>query len=198
MRVSAVVLAAGSSERFGAGRNKLLAEWRGRTLIEYAIDAATNARLGGVVTEVVVVAQEAVPRIKSLAVAASCRVVHPPPDSPMSASLKTAIAAVDSGAEGVVVLLGDQPLVTGKVVRAVVEVAERSGQALVRARFSGYADPVSHPVFIGRRHFGLIHQLSEDAGLAATVAALGLRWVEVPFAGDNPDIDHSLDLDRLS
>ena len=196
MNVSAVVLAAGTSDRFGA-RDKLLAEWRGRTLIEYVLDAANNARLAGAVTECVVVAPATATRIKSLAVGEGFRVAHPPADAPMSASLKTAISALAPGAEGVVVLLGDQPMVTGDAIRAVIKAAKTSPQALGRAHYRGYADTLSHPVFIGRYHFGLVHQLEGTEGFGATAAKHGLRWTEVWLDGDNPDIDFAVDLDRL-
>ena len=68
MNVSAVVLAGGKSERFGGGRDKLLAEWKGLTLIEHVLAAVTNARLGKVVTECVVAAPATATRVKSIAV----------------------------------------------------------------------------------------------------------------------------------
>lgn len=197
MRVSAVVLAAGASQRFGPGQNKLLAQWRGRALIEYALGAALNARLAGAVSEVVVVTRADATRLNSIAAGVSSRVVHPPADAPMSSSLKTAVAAVDPAAEGIVLLLGDQPMVTGSMVAALVEVAARSGQGLVRAHFRGFADPVSHPAFVASRHFGLIHQLDADTGFSAAVTRLGLHWLELPFDGDNPDVDYPADLERL-
>ncbi|MGE0439204.1 MAG: NTP transferase domain-containing protein [Gemmatimonadales bacterium] len=195
--ISAVVLAAGSSSRFGENRNKLLAEWRGRTLIEYVIDAATNARVAGLVREVLVVSAADAPRVKSLAVASGCRTVHPPAESPMSASVRTAVAAIDHAAEGMLVLLGDQPMVTQAAIRAVLEAAAGSPQALVRAHYQGIADPVSHPAYIGRYHFARIHQLEGDKGLMARSDEFGLRWTEVWLEGDNPDIDHVRDLGRL-
>ena len=197
MKVSAVVLAAGKSDRFLGARDKLLAEWKGRTLIEYVFDAVTNARLAGVVTEGVVVTSPSATRIKSLAVGEGFRVLHPPPDASISASLKTAIAGLAPGADGAVVLLGDQPLVTGNAIGAVIRAARNSPQALVRAHYRGYADSVSHPAFLGRNHFGLVHLAEPGEGFVATVDRHGLRWTEVWFDGDNPDIDFALDLDRL-
>lgn len=197
MNVSAVVLAGGKSERFGGGRDKLLAEWKGLTLIEHVLAAVTNARLGKVVTECVVAAPATATRVKSIAVGEGCRVVNPSPDAPISASLKAAIAALAPGAEGAVVLLADQPMVTGAAIEAVVKAARGSAQALVRAYYRGYADKLSHPVYIGRYHFGLVHQTEGDQGFAALAEKHSLRWTEAWLEGDNPDIDLQADLDRL-
>lgn len=190
-------MAAGGNGRFEGNRSRLLAEWRGRTLIEYVLAAATNARLAEVVSEVLVIAPLGATRIKSIAVGEGCRVVHPPADSPMSASLKAAIAALEPGAEGAVLLLGDQPMVTGQTIKAVVDGARRSPHAFVRAHYRGFADAVSHPVFIGRHLFGLVHQNDGDAGFGGVAEQHAMRWTEIWLEGDNPDVDSTLDLERL-
>ena len=198
MRVSAVILAAGKSSRFGGGRDKLLAEWQGRTLIELVITAATRAKLAGTVTEVIVVAAADAPRVKSIAVADSCRVIHPSdPTGGISASLRAGIAALAPGAEGAVILLGDQPMVRPEVITAVIKAADESPQALVRAHYRGNADMLSHPVFIGRNHFGLVHQTSADQGFQAIAQFHQLKWTDVWVSGHNPDVDFAVDLERL-
>ena len=198
MKVSAVILAAGKSSRFGGGRDKLLAEWQGRTLIEHVIAAAIAAKLAGMVTEVIVVTSADAPRVKSIAVADSCRVVHPPdPDGGISASLRAGIAALAPGADGAVILLGDQPMVQAEVIGRVIQAADGSSQALVRAHYRGNADMLSHPVFIGRNHFGLVHLTSADEGFQAIAELHHAKWTEVWVMGHNPDVDYAADLDRL-
>lgn len=198
MRVSAVILAAGKSSRFGGGRDKLLAEWQGRTLIEHVLAAAITAKLAGTVTEVIVVAATDAPRVKSIAVADSCPVVHPKDqEGSISASLRAGIAALAPGAEGAVILLGDQPMVRPEVIAEVIKAAEESPQALVRAYYRGNSDMLSHPVFIGRNHFGLVHQTSADQGFQAIAERHQLKWAEVWIVGHNPDVDFAADLERL-
>lgn len=196
-QVSAVVLAAGANRRFAGPHSKLLSEWRGRTLIEHVLEAAANARLAKLVSEIVVVAPADAARLKSLAVAVECRVCHPPPDGPLSESLKAALAAIDPRADGIVILLGDQPLVTQRVIKALLDKAGASPRALARVHYSGVADPVSHPVYIGRDHFRLVHELEGDEGFRVATERLGLRWSEAWVEGDNPDVDHTFDLTRL-
>jgi molybdenum cofactor cytidylyltransferase len=198
VNVSAVILAAGKSTRFGGGRDKLLAELQGRTLIEHVITAAVTAKLRGVVTEVIVVAAADAPRVKSIAVADSCRVIHPQdPASGIAGSLKAGIASLAPGADGAVILLGDQPMVRAEAIGLVVKAANESPQALVRAHYRGNADQLSHPVLIGRNHFGLVHQTTADRGFQAMAEQHELRWTEVWIDGHNPDIDFAADLERL-
>jgi molybdenum cofactor cytidylyltransferase len=196
-KLSAIVLAAGSNRRFAGSHSKLLAEWRGHTLIEYVLEAACNARVAGLVSEVLVVVPAAAPRLKSLVAASGCQAVSVPQDGARSASLRAGIGGIDPAADGAVILLGDQPMVTQRAIRAVVERASGAPRALVRTHYRGLADPVSHPALIGRDHFHLVHRMQEEEGFHAATERLGLRWVEVAADGDNPDVDYVHDLSRL-
>jgi molybdenum cofactor cytidylyltransferase len=200
VKVGAIILAAGSSSRFGGGRDKLLAEWKGHALIEYPLAAAANARMAGVITECLVVTQPTATRIKSIAAGEGCRFVHPlpPPNEGISASLRAGVAALGPGADGAIILLGDQPQVTPEAIAGVIAAANGSPQALVRAHYQGTADQLSHPVFIGRYHFGLVHETAGDKGFQALTEERGLRWTEVWFDKNNLDVDFVEDLDLLT
>lgn len=88
-------------------------------------------------------------------------------------------------------------MVTGQAIRAVVEGARGSPHAFVRAHYRGLADVVSHPVFIGRHLFGLVHQHDEDTGFGGIAEKHAIRWTEIWLDGDNPDVDSVMDLERL-
>jgi len=197
--VTAVILAAGRGTRFGAGQDKLTATWRGRALIEYPIGAASAARERGVVAEVVVVTRPGAEGIRAVAAEAGCRLVFPDPSqgSGLAASLKAGIRAAGPEARGVVLLLGDQPLVTPEAIAAVIAAAGESRNALVRARYRGNPDSPGHPVFIGRDRLDLVDAATDDAGLRGLVEEHGLVWTELWLEGDNPDVDVAADLTRL-
>src|SRR5512140_249932 len=102
MRVVAILLAAGSSTRFGS--EKLLAPWRGRPLHEHALDALLASPA---VAETIVVVQPgfAVPRARP-----RCRfVVNPDHAEGMGASLRTGVRAAAGDAGAFLVALADMP-----------------------------------------------------------------------------------------
>jgi molybdenum cofactor cytidylyltransferase len=95
-----VVLAAGGASRFTGDTHKLLAPFRGRPLVQWAVDAATAAGLD----EVVVITG-------AVALETDAVTVHNPEWADgMATSLQVAIRyAGAAGHEAIVVGLGDQP-----------------------------------------------------------------------------------------
>jgi CTP:molybdopterin cytidylyltransferase MocA len=107
--VRAVVLAAGSSSRT-APMQKLLVSFRGRPLVEYAIDAASA-------WHPVVVAGPAVAR--ALRHRTDCTVLaNEHPERGMSYSLKIADGAIERSAS-LLVFLGDKPLISRDVAQRI-------------------------------------------------------------------------------
>ncbi|HVE46947.1 MAG TPA: 2-C-methyl-D-erythritol 4-phosphate cytidylyltransferase [Acidimicrobiales bacterium] len=114
MTVWAVVVAAGSSQRFG--RPKLYEQLAGRRVLDWSLDAARLACDG----VVLVVPPELVPAAEpgaDLVVAGGAT---------RSASVRCGLAAVPTGAEVVVVHDGARPLAGAKLFTAVLE-AVRAG-----------------------------------------------------------------------
>jgi molybdenum cofactor cytidylyltransferase len=116
VKTGAVVLCAGGGTRFhapGAG-HKLLAPFRGRPLVSWALESAVAAELGPVVAVSGAVALGG-------AVPAGVVVVHNPEWAQgLATSLQRALAlGAELGLDAVVVGLGDQPLVPSSAWRAV-------------------------------------------------------------------------------
>ena len=114
MTVAAVVLAAGGGTRFEGPGHKLLAEFRGRPLVWWALAAAAAARLDEVAVIVGAVDLGA-------AVPEGVRVIENPDwASGQASSLQTVVSwAIERQHEAVVVGLGDQPLVPSAAWAAV-------------------------------------------------------------------------------
>ena len=112
MTTAAVVLAAGEGSRFAGGTHKLLADFRGRPLWSWAVDAAVGAALDE--TYVVLGAVE-------LALTGDITIVRNPAWADGQAgSLSAGVAAAAAaGHDAVVVGLADQPLIGPDVWRAV-------------------------------------------------------------------------------
>ena len=160
MRVAALVLAAGGSERWGEG-SKLLAPWDGGALVEGALRSARDA---GLTPLLVVTGSDAAALRRALP-----DDVRPIPNPDWHRGRATSVAAgirearrhSDVGA--VVILLGDEPLVRPATIRAAVAAWRDEGAALVRTR---YRDRPGHPVLVDRSRFDDLVEVEGEAGVA--------------------------------
>jgi CTP:molybdopterin cytidylyltransferase MocA/SAM-dependent methyltransferase len=186
-RVTAVVLAAGSGSRFGGG--KLLATIGGRPLLQHVLDTIAGAR----VDDVVVVLGADAPAIEAtIDWRTERRVVNPSPEDGLSSSLRVGFDAVTDAADGVLVALGDQPLVSVATVRALRDAPPTADRPIVVPQYAD--DRGRNPVLVGRAAFDLVTATSGDRGLGPLLAAHPELVQEVPMEGANPDIDTPADL----
>ncbi|HWW53648.1 MAG TPA: NTP transferase domain-containing protein, partial [Acidimicrobiales bacterium] len=134
MSIAAVVLAAGGGSRFAGPSHKLLASFRGRPLVAWAVEAAGAAGLD----ETIVVMGAA--GIEALLPAGVSVVSNPAWDAGVATSLQTAISyASAAGHDALVVGLADQPLIPASAWSAVA----RTGAPVAVATYAGRrANPV--------------------------------------------------------
>jgi molybdenum cofactor cytidylyltransferase len=184
--IAALVLAAGTGSRFGA--TKQLETFGGKPLVQHAIDAARDAGIGDVV---VVVGHDA-DRVAS-AVTGARIVVNERYAGGLSTSLVAGINAVGD-AEGVVVLLADQPTVTAAHVGALVGAAAARAEPIVRVRHPDGRGPT----LLRREVWAELRALEGDTGARALAERRpDLVW-EVDVPGPAPiDVDTPEDLRRL-
>lgn len=188
-----VLLAAGTSSRYGAD-NKLLAPVDGVPLVRHAAATlAAAAALDGVV---------AVVGYQASAVAAAVddvvTTVHVTDDfeAGQSSSLRVGIAAArDLGADAVVVGLGDMPAVRPETVDRLVEAYERRlGTALAAA----YGGRRGNPVLFDASYFDVLTDVEGDVGgRAIFVSASDAALVETADPGVVCDVDRPSDLDEI-
>jgi CTP:molybdopterin cytidylyltransferase MocA len=177
----AVVLAAGGASRFSASHHKLLADFRGRPLVQWAVEAASDAGLDDlvVVTGAVTIPLD-VPTV-----------VNPAWSSGLASSLHAGIAhARARGHDAVVVGLADQPLVPASAWRAV---GAADGPIAV-ATFDGERRP---PVRLAASVWGLL-PTTGDEGARAVMRERPDLVIEVACDGEPADIDTAEDLARWS
>ena len=149
MTIAAVILAAGSSSRFGSP--KVAAQLGSRTMLQVVGDTAIAAGLEP--TIVVVPPALAVPETVTA-------VRNGIPEAGLSLSLRLGIAAVPANAEAAVVLLADQPTVGVDHLRALD--GWRGGTPVIATRSAGVVGP---PVLLEREAFPLVENTNGDAGL---------------------------------
>ncbi len=189
----AILLAAGASTRFGAF--KLSAPFRGRPLLAWSLDAAAAAP----VEAVLVVTDGSAPTtelIRQWSIGSdrkgALREVHVHDAARgLSASLHAALGAVPDEAPGVLIFLGDMPLVPHAMAAQLIEALDRrTGAAPMCQGQRG------HPVLLGRPLLAKARQLEGDRGAGALLHAADVTYVETQHAGVLFDVDTPADLRR--
>ena len=189
--VSAILLAAGAGSRFGGG--KLLAQYRGRPLIEGVLVNLADAP----VDEMVVVVGADARRLREVCEPHGVRVVENPGWAEgISTSVRAGLGALEPGVRAAVVLLADQPLVGAGAVGRLVEAFERGAKIAVAT----YGGRPRNPVLFSREVWPLLEaELSGDEGARPFLRHHPELVTQVPCdgVGDPADVDTAEDLSRL-
>jgi molybdenum cofactor cytidylyltransferase len=181
--VAAIILAAGRSTRMG-GPNKLLAEFRGKTLVRIVTEQALASKA----KQVIVVTGHQAAAVEQSLQGLNVTFVHNPDFAAgLASSVKAGIAAVPDGADGAVICLGDMPLISAHLIdRLIGAFAPDSGRLI--------AVPVSdgrrgNPVLWSRRFFSELMTLDGDIGARHLIARHGETVAEVPVEGFGAFLD---------
>lgn len=143
-RVAAIVLAAGASTRMG--RNKLLLDVAGESLVRRAVRAAIE----GGVDEVVVVLGHDEQRVRAELDGLACvPVVNPDHAEGAGTSVRTGVRRA-FGADAVMVVLADMPFVTAEMIATLARRYRASRAPLV---VSHYGDVQAPPTLYDRALF---------------------------------------------
>lgn len=190
-RVAAIILAAGEARRFGS--QKLLATLRGRPLLQHVLDAANASSLAPIVLVLGADADEIAARVRP---GRALVVRNAAYASGQASSLRTGLRAV-ADADAVIVLLGDQPMVTSALLDALA-VRQRETQAAAVVCAQGARR--SPPALLHRELWSEVDALSGDVGARELLARRSDVVVfDVPEGfGDLSDVDTQEDRDRLS
>ena len=185
-----VILAAGGSRRMG--RPKQLVEIEGQSLVRRAAEAALAARGGSV--HVVVGAE--VDRVRSALAGLPVEfVVNNAWQEGMASSIRAAIDAIERRerpVETLILMLCDQPGVSGGVLRRLLE-AYRSTRAPVVA--SRYPEGPGVPALFHAELFPALKSLGGDVGARQLIRHLDRDVVTIPFTLPD-DLDTPSDVTR--
>jgi molybdenum cofactor cytidylyltransferase len=189
-RVAGVVLAAGMSTRMG--RNKMLLEAGGQPLVRRAV---TTALAGGLDPVLAVLGHESEAVEAALAGLPCIPLINRDYARGMNTSVRAAFIALPEDVGAGVVLLGDMPLVTSAMIRALTSAFRQQNSPLV---LSKYGDVVAPPILYGRALFSQLRTLEADACGKSVVKAhraeaVELRWPEEALT----DLDRPEDLERV-
>lgn len=177
-----LLLAAGASRRFGAA-NKLLAPLNGRPLIGYAAEAMRGA---GVSRRIVVISDPAVAvHLDGFEIVQIAR-------GEQSDSLRAGLAAA-TGAERLLIALGDMPLVTSGLLRRVLE---QASEDMPSASCDVGGQPMP-PACFPRAMLPALARLTGDQGAGRLIRDLPTRQL-VRAEGQLVDVDTAADLGSLT
>jgi len=188
--VAGVVLAAGTSSRMG--RNKLLLEVAGQSVIRRAVSTALEAGLDPVLVVLGHESDRALAELEGL----RCEVVlNPAFQEGIHSSVRTGIAAVPESCAAAMVLLADMLLVEAEMIRTLMQ-RYRDGRApLVVSDYEGIDAP---PILYDRRLFPELRVLEgEGCGKRVvkrhTAEAVRIRWPSRALT----DLDRPEDVERV-
>ena len=187
-RVAAVLLAAGTSTRFGDLKQVALVE--GVPMVRRALDTLREAG----VDEVVLVLGHRADEVRRAAGLADLGelpvrvVVNPGYAEGMATSLHAGLLALDGACEGALVCLADMPHLQACSVRRVVDAARARARSIVAPSHAGRR---GHPVFFARRWFPRLLEVQGDRGGAALLSegAGEVFLVDVDDPGVLLDVD---------
>lgn len=198
--MAAIVLAAGSSTRFGS-ENKLIAHINGRTIIESVF---SNVAECGFDLVVVVFAPDQ-PEIGTLVKTAGfIAVANPHSELGMGTSIACGMKELPRQGtkrfEGVAIFLGDMPAVASDMVGQLLASFKRSGsQNIVRpVNISDEGKTPGHPVIFPSDLFKELEGLTGDTGAKQLISQHRKRLIEVVVTdrGATKDIDSVQALNR--
>jgi molybdenum cofactor cytidylyltransferase len=185
--VTGLVLAAGVSSRLG--QPKQLLPYRGATLLDATLSAARGCQFD----QLLVALGAASEQVRSAVDLGGVEVVENLEYSTgCGSSIGAALSAVDERAEGLVLLLGDQP---GMRARAVARLIEEASSSMAVCR---YDNSLGHPLWFRRDMFAELRHLHGDKAVwkLLNCGLYDVREVAVP--GPVPvDVDTWQDYEAL-
>ena len=184
------VLAAGGSNRFG--RSKQLEDFEGRPLVRRAAELA-RAICGD--RNVLVVGHESAAVVAAAGDASRYLVVNERYEEGLGGSIALAAKSLSHVADAVLLLFVDQPLITARHLRALIDTWSGADSEIVATAFSGTLGP---PVLFPRGAFAALSGLSGDEGARSVLRDPQFDVRTIPFEDAAVDIDTPSDLAQLA
>jgi molybdenum cofactor cytidylyltransferase len=150
------------------GELKQLMPFGRSTIVEQVVD---NLLCSAVDEVIAVVGYEAEDVMKAIAVKPIKLVINPDYEQGMSTSIITGLKLVNSGVQGVMLVLGDQPLVNSQIINRLIEEFYNHDKGIVVPVYRGRR---GHPIIFAVKYKEQLQELSGDVG--------GIQIIE-----DHPD-----------
>jgi molybdenum cofactor cytidylyltransferase len=197
--VAAILLAAGAASRFraagGVEASKLVANFRGEPLVRSGASAALSSRAK---KPLIVVTGHACDEIEAALSGIDATFVHNPDyASGLSSSLKVGVAALPESAGGALILLGDMPSVSAKLLDRLI--AAFAGRPEALAVIPVLGGERGNPALLSRALFAKVAMLEGDEGARRLLRQANPQHiveVELDDAAIALDVDTPEDLEK--
>jgi molybdenum cofactor cytidylyltransferase len=192
MRVAAVVLAAGSSTRFG--KPKQFALFQGETFIRRIVAAAIEAGCAPVVAVTGEDSTQVTSELTGLSVSIA---MNPGWSSGVGSSIRVGVQRAMNLApdlDAAVLLTCDQPFVTAPVLGQLIQLRLTSDKPIIA---SAYAETLGIPALFDRSCFPDLLGLKGDSGAKKIILARPHDVVSFDFPAGAIDIDTAADYKKL-
>lgn len=156
--ISAIILAAGQSQRMG--QNKFLLPWGKKKMIKQTLEIYLESPLAEIILVLGHEAERILEEISPLPVKIMINSAYP---EGMSSSLRCGLLAVNQETTGILIALGDQPGIRREVVADLVGAFQKF-YPRQNIFVPTYAGQRGHPVIFSKKFFGEIEQLRGDVG----------------------------------
>ncbi len=181
--ISAILLGAGESKRMGA--DKLSLPWGRRTILEQCFQTLLRSE----VNELIIVLNSRNKAAQDLLRGRKASVVvNPLFKKGMSTSIRKGLQAIHSHCDGILVALGDQPLLKTRTINALIHAFNRGEGRIIIPSFRGTR---GHPVIFHREFKRELLNLKGDVGGRSIFKSRSqdVRVIPVKSAGVIKDID---------
>jgi molybdenum cofactor cytidylyltransferase len=157
----AMILAAGESRRMGEA--KLLLPFRGKTIIETIIESVIRSKVDKILVVLGSDKEKIEEKIKNFPLEFA---FNPDYRSGMLSSIQRGFKALPKDAQAVLIILGDQPSVSSKVINKIIAAYKKTGKGIV---LPVYKKERGHPVLIDTKYRQEVAKLSPKIGLRKLV-----------------------------
>jgi molybdenum cofactor cytidylyltransferase len=182
-KVGALVLAAGQSRRMGQ-HNKLLALLDGKQMVTHVVDAALASKAEPVI---VVTGHDRDKVERAIGKRKVAWVHNPDYEQGLSTSLKAGLAALPEDAEGVLVLLGDMPLIRSEQLNRLINAFNPTeGRAMIVPTVRGKR---GNPVLFATRFVPEMREIGGDVGARHLLGEHAEELFEIELEDDAALLD---------
>ncbi len=178
-QVAALILAAGRSRRMAPLNKLLVSDNKGIAMVARVVDQALASQAG----PVIVVTGHERDRVEEVLAGRPVIFAHAQDYAQgLSASLKAGLAALPPGIDGVMICLGDMPLVSGAMMDRILAAFDpEEGRAIVQPTFRGKQ---GNPMLWAREFLPAMMEVTGDVGARHLAALHAARLVEVEMPDD--------------